>query len=180
MSTYPASRLAQRTARTIAAGLATVVIAASPALAQRAEGFASTVRPAVTAMDAIGVSLSRGFHYSAQGRYDLARREFRDAATRQQRSGYLPETSLWQVAATYYAEDNLRDAARTLDELATVAGQFGDVQVQGKALLEAAFLYRRSGDVERSAAVAREVVQLARSADMSAELRDEITRRIGS
>lgn len=180
MSTHPASRLAQRTARTIAAGLATIAIAASPAVAQHPQGFPNTVRPAVSAMDAIGVSLSRGFHYSAQARYDLARREFRDAADRQQRSGYVPETSLWQVAATYYAEDNLRDAARTLDELATVAGRHGDVQVQGKALLEAAFLYRRSGDVARSNAIAREVQQLACSTEMSAELRSEIVRRIGS
>ena len=70
MSTHPASRLAQRTARTVAAGLLTVAIAASPALAQRAQGFASPVRPAVTAMDAIGVSLARGFQLSAEGRYD--------------------------------------------------------------------------------------------------------------
>lgn len=180
MSTHPASRLVQRAAATVAAGLLTVAIAAAPAAAQRPQGFAGTVRPSLSAMEVIGASLERGFYFSQQARYDLARREFRGAADVQMRNGYLPETALWQVAATHYAENQFLDAARTLDELATLAGQHGNVQVQGKALLEAAFLYRQAGELDRSKAAARQLKHLARSPEISAELRDEIGRRIGS
>ena len=177
MSTHSAPRIA-RAARTIAAGLLTVAVVAVPAAAQRS--FAGTVRPAVSSMDAIGRSIDRGFQLAGQGNYDAARLEFRAAADRQQRAGYLPETSLWQIASTYYAQDNFKDAARTLDELATVAGQRGERQVQAKALLEAAFLYRRAGEVDRSAEAARHLKQVVRAGGVSAELRDEIARRVGA
>ena len=180
MSTLAPARFAQRAARTVAAGLLTVAVAATPALAQRTAGFASTVRPSVSSMDAIGRSLDRGFRFAGQGRYAEARQEFRAAADRQQRAGHLPETSLWQVAATYYAQQDFRGAAQTLDELATVAGQHGDRQVQGKALLEAAFLYRRAGEVDRSKAIVRELKSLGRAEGMSQGLRDEIARRVGA
>ena len=172
---------ASRFARTVAAGLFTLAIVAAPAAAQRSAGYAgAAVRPATSSMDMIGRSIDRGFQLAGQGKYDAARLEFRAAAERQQRAGYLPETSLWQIASTYYAQSNFADAARTLDELAVVARSHGDRQVQAKALLEAAFLYRRAGDVEQSTIAARQLKQVVRAGGVSAELKSEIERRVGA
>ena len=135
-------------------------------------------RPAVVTQEDIMDAEARGDGFAQSGQFSEARREYRAASMLQVRMRELPTNAMWQVANAYYAEGALARAARTLDELAGLAAQHGDADVQARALLEAAFLYRAAGQWERPQEIAKELRQMCERAALDPELKSTIERRL--
>lgn len=167
-----------RFAHPAALALAALVALPVAASAQQLLGGVR-VRPAVVTQEDIAVVYARADGHAQSGQFAAARQAYREASALQVRVREMPDVALWQIAASHYAEEQPERAAATLDELATLAAARGEPELQAKALLEAAFLYRSAGRVQRPREIAKELKVLARGDALSAELRAEIGRRIG-
>jgi tetratricopeptide (TPR) repeat protein len=160
--------------------LSAIVLAFAAATPAAAQQFArSAPRAAVVTQEEIAGVLARGDGHAQSGDFAAARRAYREARDIQVRVRELPETALWQIAQAYNAEGSTERAAEALDELATLAAASGEPNVQARALLEAAFLYRRAGRSERPQAIVRELRTLARSEALDPALRAQIAERVG-
>jgi len=79
------------------------------------------------------------------GEFDIARREFRSAAALARAAGKLPLESVLGLAEALYAQSYNREAATTLEALATEASLRGDNNVEALALAEALWLNTEAG-----------------------------------
>lgn len=163
-----------------ATALALAALAALPVAASAQQLLRGVrVRPAVITQEDIAVTYARADGHAQSGQFAEARQAYREASALQVRVREMPDVALWQIAAAHYAEDQPERAAETLDELATTAAERAEPELRARALLEAAFLYRSAGRVQRPREIARELKVMAGGDALSAGLREEIARRIG-
>jgi hypothetical protein len=161
------------------AAIALAVLAVAPdAGAQQLTRSGMRARPAVITQEDILDAAARAEGYAQDGQFALARREYREAAALQLRVRELPESSLRQVAAAYYAEGSPARAAEALEELASLPLAQQDPNVRARALFDAAFLYRAPGQWQRPREIQRELRALAASGVLDAELTAQIERRM--
>lgn len=153
---------------------------ATPAAAQQQlpARYAEPSGPSAVSQEEIDNTFARGVELVEHGQFAQAGRKFRAAARMQVRNGEVPDTALWQLAASHYAEDDLVAAATALDELARIAAAHGRPELQARAMLEAAFLYRRVGNEQRATELARGLRLIHKSPYLSAELRAAIDSRV--
>lgn len=76
----------------------------------------------------------------ANGEFDVARREFVIAAALDRDEGKLPIDASFGLANVLYASSFNREAAITMDRLASEASAIGDYNTEARALLDAIWL----------------------------------------
>jgi hypothetical protein len=159
-------------------GLSILVASAAEADAQQLTRSGMRARPALITEEHISGAMARADGFAQDGQWFDARREYREAASLQRRVRETPEAALRQVAATHYAEGDLVNAARSLDELAALPSVQHDQNARARALIDAAFLYRAAGQRERPREIQRELRQLAKSGALDSALTDEVAKRM--
>jgi tetratricopeptide (TPR) repeat protein len=125
------------------------------------------------------VVMQRADSLRARLRFADARQLYLAAAQQQDASRTKPCHALWQVAETYFAEGQLRQAAATLDLVAEKAAGYGDPEAQARALLESAILYEKLGATAQSTARLRRLDAVLTSPYVSNEVRSAIGARRG-
>lgn len=86
------------------------------------------------------------------GRISEARRLYRTLINEQQAADQYPGAALWRLAEAFFYSDDVRGAARALDDAAEAAARFGDPAMELRATFESALLYQR---MKNSPAVAQ-------------------------
>ncbi|MDQ8166069.1 MAG: hypothetical protein P3A28_09995 [Gemmatimonadota bacterium] len=139
------------------------------------------VRAASVTTDSIRIaeSLRRASSYAAAGRMAEARREYRSLISIERAEGSVPSQALWLLANAYFADDNLSDAASTLDRLADDARDFIDPATELPARLEAAILWAKVRRFDRARDGLARVRLLLRSPAISATQRSWALSRLG-
>jgi hypothetical protein len=169
------SRIAATCSALALALIASVPLAAD---AQQLTRAGSRARPVVITQEDIMDAEARGDGFAQSGQFAEARREYRAASQLQLRMRELPTTAMWQIANAHYAEGSSARAAKTLDELAAMAAVHGEPNVQARALLEAAFLYRASGNLQRPLEIKKQLREMAEREALEPELKSAIQRRM--
>lgn len=98
---------------------------------------------------AVQAAIARGDALFEQGKAVAARKAYRRAAEISRNEGDLAEKPMRRLANAYYFEKDYRRAARILDALAREAASFGDLRVQAEAIVDAAWLYGKTGDRQK-------------------------------
>lgn len=152
----------------------------SPAEAS-ADATRGIVRPPYLSADSARVAnaVRRAAAFAAAGRMADARREYRVIISKESAEGGYPAAPLWLLANAYYADDNLGDAARTLDKLADAAREVIDPATELKARLEATMLWARMKEYGRARAGLDRVKLLIRSPAIPDTVRSWASKRIG-
>jgi hypothetical protein len=173
-----------RTRPGVAPALLGVLLLTAPAAAQPASGSATlsiAAPPAssVTATRENGATiLERAEQLAEEGRFQEAKAEYARAAEAQRKEGVLPSVALRGLAQMYFGESRPRRSAAILSGLAAEAERVGALDVQARALLDAAFLYRSEGLVHELQRTVVRLEPLRTSPYVSPELRDLIQQRI--
>ncbi len=127
----------------------------------------------------IAESLRRASSYAAAGRMAEARREYRSLIAIERAEGSVPTQALWMLANAYFADDNLSDAAGTLDRLADDARDMIDPVTELRARLEAAVLWAKVRRFDRASDGLARVRLLLRSPAISTTQRAWALSRLG-
>jgi hypothetical protein len=112
------------------------------------------------------------------GRVKEAVGVYRAIIGEQRNEGQYAGRTLWLLAQTYYATDDLGRAASVLDELAEAAGQYGDPVMELKATFESALLNQA---MKKPAAVAARIPRikaLLQSPAVSLEQKRQVESRL--
>jgi hypothetical protein len=139
------------------------------------------VRPPYLTADSarIANAVRRAAAFAAAGRMADARREYRVIISKESAEGGYPAAPLWLLANAYYADENLADAARTLDKLAEAARDVVDPATELKSRLEATMLWARLKEFDRARAGLNRVKVLINSPAISETERRWAKSRIG-
>jgi hypothetical protein len=87
--------------------------------------------------------LKRANEATNSGDAKKARAIYRKLIDEQRRAGEYARLPLWNLALHYYYEDDTRNAALTLDELAKEANRYGDPGTELRAMFESTTLWAK-------------------------------------
>jgi hypothetical protein len=137
-------------------------------------------RPAFIEADSIRVAraLADAERFASAGRMAEARRQYREVIRQQLADGDYPGAAMWLLANAYFAAGNNFDAASTLDELSTVAAEFGDPKMELRAAFESAVLYAKQHRYDRVAALVSRVRKLLHSPAIDEDQKQEVRSRL--
>jgi hypothetical protein len=158
-------------AATAAATLFAALVSATPAMGQAAFTATRTV-PVVRIGDDASQLFEGGRLGEARAAYE---RTTRDARARQE----YAKDAFTGLANVQFALDDLKGAARTLDELGVRAGEFGDPETEITAFLKSALLFAQAGDGRSAALRVPRLKTLLQSPVISDETRRFVANRIG-
>ena len=170
--------------RTTLAVILSLGASSSLALAQtsapRLAMATSQAATSASAYDAAAVRarIARADELSLSGHISAARREYSTVAELQRSHNVLPAEAMWKLAELHHSEGSTRRTAAVLHELAMDAEQFGDPQLQAKALLEATVLYNKARMNDKAIECAKRLDLLMASPHVSNELRSEVQNRL--
>lgn len=168
--------------------LAVGVIAALPAavLAQQAVELASALPGdagtpgAVQAGDpAVERLLASAEQSRRSGELGVAVRQLEEVAKLQRGNGSNAADTYWKIAEIHNANGRFSRTGLALDRAASEAARFGNVDLQVRALFEAAVAYSAGGQVSRAAQRVRRVQGLLDQPGVSPGVRDQIRRKMG-
>ena len=168
---------------TLAASLG-IAASGTPLLAQSSAPMmlAAAITPGAPAKTydpaAVRTRIANADQWSTEGNLSDARREYTAVAELQRSNDVVPAEAMWKLAELYHSQKSLKRAATVLEALAADAERFGDPQIQAKALLEAAVLYKNTGMSAQAVACANRLDLLLASPHISDEFRQEVARRI--
>ncbi|MBL0170004.1 MAG: hypothetical protein IPP90_04610 [Gemmatimonadaceae bacterium] len=113
------------------------------------------------------------------GAFDLARREFRLAATIERDAGRLSVDAMTGLASALYAQSYNREAAMTMEQLSNDALRLGDPDAEALALADAIWLYADAGQRVAVRTLTQRLRTLMRDTPLSVETRKALKARIG-
>lgn len=87
--------------------------------------------------------LKRASQATFRGRAKEARAIYRKLVKEQRDAGEYAKLPLWNLALHYFYEEDTRNAALTLDELAREANRFGDPTMELRAMFESTSLWAK-------------------------------------
>lgn len=141
------------------------------ALLLTAVASAAAATPRRAADKSVPLALEEAQRLTEAGQLREAEKAYRSIVARQRIAGQYPAEALRGAATVAFMRGDLRGAARTLDELATTAAEFGDCNSQLDALLDAAYLYTDLRDRPAVSHRMARIQTLLDTADIRSELR---------
>jgi hypothetical protein len=121
--------------------------------------------------------MAEAYELRLAGELRAAHRKYHAVAKSQLAAGEFPGEALWEAAEVSYAEQKLARAARELDEVAIHASDFGRVNLEVRALFEAAILHHWSRRDDLALARLDRVERLLTSPEVSDDVRDMVAMR---
>src|SRR5690606_1338908 len=121
--------------------------------------------------EALGQQLAGNLRESLQG--------FTAIAAEQVESGFNAAQTYWKIAEVQNALGSQLRTARALDDVAREAGRYGDVELEARALFEAAVNYTAAKQHNTASNRMRRLDGLVQSPAISDELRARIAQRRG-
>jgi hypothetical protein len=136
------------------------------------------LRPCVAAADAVNPYLASARHFVTSGDLDAARREYRLASHYERDNGCLPEATANELATVLMTLDRAREAATIMHELADDAERTGDVNIEARARVAAAWLLVHAGDRAAAAPDVRRLHAIADAPQLTGETRRLLARAL--
>jgi tetratricopeptide (TPR) repeat protein len=124
------------------------------------------------------VEIDRAEALHETGQFRAAHRAYVRIARTQAAAEEFSGDALWRAAGLSLHLGHDRRAAQELDAAARSAAEFGRTNLQVRATLEAALLYRKLGRGDLALARAERVNVLVAAPEVSSETRDMVERRI--
>jgi len=124
--------------------------------------------------------MAEAFELLLAGETRAAHRKYHAVARSQLAAGEFPGEALWQAAEISYSEGRLARAAQELDEVARHAREFGRLNLEVRALFEAAHLHHESRRNDLALARLARVDRLLTSPEVSDEVRVMVARRLAT
>lgn len=154
--------------------LATAPVSASASLPAR-------VHPRGTEIDSVRLQseLKRASQATYSGRAKEARAIYRKLIVAQREAGEYAKLPLWNLALHYFYEDDTRNAALTLDELAREANRFGDPTMELRALFESTTLWAKRKELTNGADRIERIKDLLKSPVIAEADKREFQGRLG-
>jgi len=121
--------------------------------------------------------MAEAFELRLAGEFGAAHKRYHAVARSQLAVGEFPGEALWEAAEISYGEQKLARAARELDEVAKHAREFGRVNLEVRALFEAAILHHWSRRDDLALARLDRVERLLTSPEVSDDIRDMVAMR---
>lgn len=115
----------------------------------------------------------------SNGAFDIARREFAASAALTRQAGKLPLEAVLGLANALYAQSYDREAATTLEQLATEAALRGDSDAEAIALADAYWLNTNNGQRVNARKQRDRLRTLVKEVPLSSEAQRAIRSRIG-
>ncbi len=113
------------------------------------------------------------------GDFDIARREFRASAASSRAAGTLPLEAVLGLAEALYAQSYTREAATTLEALATEASLRGDNNVEALALADALWLNAEAGQRTTVRKQRTRLRNLMKDAVLTPDVQRAVRARVG-
>lgn len=152
-----------------------VMLTTAAALATATPEAAPVVRPLATPCAASEPArnpyIESARRFVTTGDLAAARREYRMASHVDRENGCLPESTANEFATVLMSHDRAREAVAVMHELATDAEAAGDVNVEARARVAAAWLLVHAGDRAAAAPDVRRLRTLQRHASLTTETR---------
>lgn len=123
----------------------------APASATASFSHDATPRSATVDTVRLRAELQRASEATYSGNAKKARAIYRKLIEEQRRAGEYAKLPLWDLALHYYYENDTRNAALTLDELAREANRFGDPSMELRALFESTSMWAKRKEVQDGA-----------------------------
>jgi len=142
---------------------------------------ASSSLPGTAAVDTVRLQseLKRASQATYSGRAKEARAIYRKLIAEQRAAGEYAKLPLWSLALHYFYEDDTRNAALTLDELASEANRFGDPTMELRAMFEATSLWVKRKELANGADRVERIKDLLKSPVIAEADKREFQSRMG-
>lgn len=113
----------------------------------------------------------------SEGNFEVARREFVIAAALDRDAGRLPVAASFGLSRVLFSQDNSRDAAQVLNDLARDAADRGDDNTEACALVDALWLNRDAKQWTKAERDAARLMELRKRNTLTTETRKLIADR---
>jgi hypothetical protein len=120
-----------------------LALATAPVSASASAPLQALPQPAVVDSAKLHAELQRAEKATYSGRAGEARAIYRKLIAETRAAGEYARLPLWSLAMHYLFQEDKRNAAATLDELARQANQFGDPTMELRATFESAVLWAK-------------------------------------
>lgn len=127
----------------------------------------------------VQIYIARGDELVGAGRYGPAFKQYEMAVKTAREQGHLPSLSSWRWANACFFDGEFVKGADVLDELAQEAATFGDIVVQARALVNAAWLYGKAGREAQMLDRIAQVEKIVQSPYLPIEEREYLVARMG-
>lgn len=122
--------------------------------------------------------MAEAFALRLAGELRAAHRKYHAVARAQLAAGEFPGEALWQAAEISFQDEKLARAAQELDEVARHAREFGRLNLEVRALFEAANFHHSSRRTDLALDRLARVERLLTSPEVSNEVRAMVARRL--